>query len=108
MDKSIRESDEIIKKSKLTPKFDSKEAEVAYENISIIKNAEMSESVKESLISSIAEKNNDRIIKNKKMKAFAKLALSGDNVPSETDIRNATKFLGYKEKEKETIEGGRS
>ena len=104
IEKSADESEKYLKLARktLTPRFDFEETKVAYEAIDeILKDDSISEEDKKTTIDILTKQNNSRIAKKRKMESFAKLALSGDKIPSEQDLRNAKTYLAYKEKEDE-------
>lgn len=105
VEESIKKCEENIKSHKLTPRFEYPESQVTYEAIEEIENDEtIDEDDKKKTIEILKKQNDARITKKKKMSMFAKLALSGENVPSENDVRQATLLLGYKETEKNVEE----
>lgn len=104
IEKCADESEKNLKSARktFTPKFEFEETRIAYEAIEeISKDDTISEENKKITIDILTKQNNSRIAKKRKMESFAKLALSGDKIPSEQDVKSASSYLAYKEKEEE-------
>ena len=71
--------------------FENDSAEMTYEIVTRIMNdRDLNPETKKKLVADLQEKNSKKVKKSKSMAAFAKLALSGKDIPTDRDIRSAT------------------
>lgn len=93
--------DLIVQKRRTNVKeFESYSAEVTYNTVNaIIENHNLSDEQKRLLVTTLVKNSNEVHKKDQQMKAFIRLALAGDNIPTERDIKKATDLLDlYKDK----------
>ena len=88
------------KRRKKIIEFQSNSAEVTYHTVDAIReNPDLSDEQKRLLINTVVQNNNRIYQKDQSMKAFMKLALAGDNIPTQEDVQRATELLDlYKDK----------
>ena len=88
------------KRRKKVIEFESNSAEVTYHTVNeIIENPNLSDEQKRLIVDTLVENSNEVHKKDQKMKAFMRLALAGDNIPTKEDIKKATELLDlYKDK----------
>ena len=93
--------DLIVQKRRTNVKeFESDSAEITYNTVkSIIEDPNLREEQKGLLVTTLVENSNRVYKRDQKMKAFMRLALAGDNIPTKEDIKKATDLLDlYKDK----------
>ena len=93
--------DLIVQKRRTKVKeFESNSAEMTYHTVkSIIEDPNLREEQKRLIISTLVENSNEVHRRDQRMKAFMRLALAGDNIPTKEDIEKATDLLDlYKDK----------